>query len=243
MDVLDPVDGVRSLPRPCAQVRILPGARLRWSGRRGCDPRRSDPSVRDIDARREPRITARRASSGTRPAVAASRRPCSTPGRALRTSTLGSALPGWPAYRSQRRGMQRRQPAREGSRRACPRRSCVRSRAPRSGRTPCSPMSRGRRPSPGHQRERAHRRFPLGGDRARPHRQGLHRPRPEAARARSGALGPPRSVTRYLTLAEYFWLAEQVTGTEAAVARQGCRVELDPRPQRAEGPLEGGVRR
>lgn len=31
VDVLDPVDGVRGVPKPCAQVRILPGARLRWS--------------------------------------------------------------------------------------------------------------------------------------------------------------------------------------------------------------------
>jgi death-on-curing protein len=33
-------------------------------------------------------------------------------------------------------------------------------------------------------------------------------------------------VTRYLTLAEYFWLAEQVTGTEAAVLVKAARVEL-----------------
>jgi len=33
-------------------------------------------------------------------------------------------------------------------------------------------------------------------------------------------------VTRYLTLAEYFWLAEQVTGTEAAVLAKAARVEL-----------------
>ena len=26
VDVLDPVDGVRGVPKPCAQVRILPGA-------------------------------------------------------------------------------------------------------------------------------------------------------------------------------------------------------------------------
>jgi death-on-curing protein len=33
-------------------------------------------------------------------------------------------------------------------------------------------------------------------------------------------------VTRYLTLAEYFWLAEQVTGTEAAVLAKAARIEL-----------------
>jgi len=33
-------------------------------------------------------------------------------------------------------------------------------------------------------------------------------------------------VTRYLTLAEYFWLAEQVTGTEATVLVKASRVEL-----------------
>jgi death-on-curing protein len=33
-------------------------------------------------------------------------------------------------------------------------------------------------------------------------------------------------VTRYLTLAEYFWLAEQVTGVEAAVLLKAARVEL-----------------
>jgi death on curing protein len=33
-------------------------------------------------------------------------------------------------------------------------------------------------------------------------------------------------VTRYPTLAEYFWLAEQVTGTEAAVLVKAARVEL-----------------
>ena len=33
-------------------------------------------------------------------------------------------------------------------------------------------------------------------------------------------------MTRYLTLAEYFWLAEQVTGTEAAVLIKAARVEL-----------------
>lgn len=33
-------------------------------------------------------------------------------------------------------------------------------------------------------------------------------------------------MTRYLTLAEYFWLAEQVTGTEAAVLVKAARVEL-----------------
>ena len=33
-------------------------------------------------------------------------------------------------------------------------------------------------------------------------------------------------MTRYLTLAEYFWLAEQVTGSEAAVLVKAARVEL-----------------
>ena len=33
-------------------------------------------------------------------------------------------------------------------------------------------------------------------------------------------------MTRYLTLAEYFWLAEQVTGTEAAVLVKAARIEL-----------------
>jgi len=33
-------------------------------------------------------------------------------------------------------------------------------------------------------------------------------------------------LTRYLGLAEYFWLAEQVTGTEAAVLVKASRVEL-----------------
>ena len=33
-------------------------------------------------------------------------------------------------------------------------------------------------------------------------------------------------MTRYLTLAEYFWLGEQVTGTEATVLVKASRVEL-----------------
>ena len=33
-------------------------------------------------------------------------------------------------------------------------------------------------------------------------------------------------MTRYLTLAEYFWLAEQVTGTSAAVLAKAAQVEL-----------------
>jgi death-on-curing protein len=33
-------------------------------------------------------------------------------------------------------------------------------------------------------------------------------------------------VTRYLTLAEYFWLAEEVTGVEATVLAKSARVEL-----------------
>jgi death on curing protein len=33
-------------------------------------------------------------------------------------------------------------------------------------------------------------------------------------------------VTRYLTLAEYVWLAEQVTGTEAAVLAKASRLDL-----------------
>jgi hypothetical protein len=33
-------------------------------------------------------------------------------------------------------------------------------------------------------------------------------------------------LTRYLALAEYFWLAEEVTGTEAAVLVKASRVEL-----------------
>jgi len=42
--VLDPVDGVPGVPKPCAQVRILAGARLRWSQRRECDVRLLNPS-------------------------------------------------------------------------------------------------------------------------------------------------------------------------------------------------------
>ncbi len=33
-------------------------------------------------------------------------------------------------------------------------------------------------------------------------------------------------MTRYITLAEYFWLAEQVTGTQAAVLIKASRVDL-----------------
>jgi death-on-curing protein len=33
-------------------------------------------------------------------------------------------------------------------------------------------------------------------------------------------------VTRYLDLAEYLWLAEQVTGTEAAVLAKASRTDL-----------------
>lgn len=33
-------------------------------------------------------------------------------------------------------------------------------------------------------------------------------------------------MTRYITLAEYFWLAEQVTGTQAAVLVKASRVDL-----------------
>lgn len=33
-------------------------------------------------------------------------------------------------------------------------------------------------------------------------------------------------MTRYLSLAEYFWLAEQVTGTEVSVLLKASRVEL-----------------
>jgi len=50
VDVLDPVDGVRGVPKPCAQVRILAGARLRWSGPRERDARGSEASVRETDA-------------------------------------------------------------------------------------------------------------------------------------------------------------------------------------------------
>jgi death on curing protein len=33
-------------------------------------------------------------------------------------------------------------------------------------------------------------------------------------------------VTRYLTLAEYFWLAEQVTGVEAGTLAKASRSEM-----------------
>lgn len=33
-------------------------------------------------------------------------------------------------------------------------------------------------------------------------------------------------MTRYLTLAEYLWLAEQVTGTEAAILAKAARLDL-----------------
>jgi death-on-curing protein len=33
-------------------------------------------------------------------------------------------------------------------------------------------------------------------------------------------------VTRYISLAEYFWLAEQVTGLEAAVLIKAARADL-----------------
>ena len=33
-------------------------------------------------------------------------------------------------------------------------------------------------------------------------------------------------MTRYISLAEYFWLAEQVTGLEAAVLVKAARVDL-----------------
>jgi len=47
VDVLDPVDGVRSVPEPCAQVRILAGARLRWSELVDVDGEQDDGSIRN----------------------------------------------------------------------------------------------------------------------------------------------------------------------------------------------------
>jgi Fic/DOC family len=65
-----------------------------------------------------------------------------------------------------------------------------------------------------------------GRDPASARRQGLHLACPRVVEARPGAAGPAGSLTRYLALAEYFWLAEQVTGVEAAVLVTASRVEL-----------------
>ena len=61
---------------------------------------------------------------------------------------------------------------------------------------------------------------------ARTCRQGLHGAGEGADRAGQGVARPPRQVTRYLTLAEYFWLAEQVTSTGAAVLLNASRTDL-----------------
>ena len=47
-----------------------------------------------------------------------------------------------------------------------------------------------------------------------------------AARTRSGDPGPPRPVTRYLSLAEFWYLAEHVTGIEARTLIKASRVDL-----------------
>ncbi|MDA8358064.1 MAG: Fic family protein, partial [Actinomycetota bacterium] len=44
--------------------------------------------------------------------------------------------------------------------------------------------------------------------------------------ARQGAPRPTRQVMRYLSLAEYLWLAEQVTGIEAPVLSKAARIDL-----------------
>ena len=44
-------------------------------------------------------------------------------------------------------------------------------------------------------------------------------------------------MTRYITLAEYFWLAEQVTGVPAAVLAKAARADL------ADSALQRAVRR
>jgi hypothetical protein len=51
------------------------------------------------------------------------------------------------------------------------------------------------------------------------------------ARTRPRALGTPRRVTRYLTLVEYFWLAEQVSPLGAEVVGEPQR-SMWCRPQR-----------
>lgn len=46
-------------------------------------------------------------------------------------------------------------------------------------------------------------------------------------------------MTRYISLAEYFWLAEQVTGTQAAVLAKVSRVDLADIDDGNEGDGEG----
>jgi hypothetical protein len=49
VDVLDPVDGVRGVHKPCAQVRILAGAPNPSAGARGANPRRSVVASDPVD--------------------------------------------------------------------------------------------------------------------------------------------------------------------------------------------------
>jgi death-on-curing protein len=49
---------------------------------------------------------------------------------------------------------------------------------------------------------------------------------PSAMHACPRAVGTPRPVTRYVTLAEYFWLAEQVTGVDADTLTKASRFDL-----------------
>src|SRR3954447_3672856 len=66
-----------------------------------------------------------------------------------------------------------------------------------------------------HERQRADHRIAGRRNPTGPGRQGVHRSRPETARARSGAHRAPGEVTP--SLAECLWLAEQVTDTAAEV--------------------------
>jgi len=69
--------------------------------------------------------------------------------------------------------------------------------------------SRGGRASSWHQRERGDRRGAGCRDRAGEARRGLHRAGEAPARAGPRATGATRPLTRFLTLAKYFWPAEQ----------------------------------
>ncbi|MGH9919311.1 MAG: type II toxin-antitoxin system death-on-curing family toxin, partial [Nitrososphaerales archaeon] len=57
---------------------------------------------------------------------------------------------------------------------------------------------------------------------------------------RQGTPRPPRSVTRYISLAEYLWLAEQVTGVDAVVLSKSGRIDLADSALNAPGAAYGG---
>ena len=87
-------------------------------------------------------------------------------------------------------------------------------------------VARGQR----HEHQCNDRALPYGGDRRVRADKEFTTRATAAPQARQGTAGPACQVTRYLTLAEYLWLAEQVTGITAGVWR--CPVGWGLRPNR-----------